>query len=498
MPRRRRRLLPIAAAAVLAATTFLALLSGAPSGATPAAHLGDRASEVRQAARADNHGFPRTLSFWKCINPQSLARYDMLVGFGYCPIGELKRGNPNGVFLLTPGLFPSNGADNGGMSVTYGSGLWHWGPGDVWPNGGCDKLAGGVNLGCMRPFDVQYDPLRNANGTAALIENGTSGHPGWNLSDPLGKGTRELVAKFFAYTAKVGGLYADGWDGAFSDNWIYGVIGQSWAYGPTLDTDRDGNVDDYAVLRKRWDDGLNEVGERIRSYLPGKIVGGNGNWYATKYGYHGADPNGWLKTSNLTMVENVDDHFYNGSMAAVDLASRWLGFRDPEGMPRYLLFQQAARTSSGDKLVVPQGVDPNEAKYMLDPGVLRSMRWGLTLALVAGAYYEIIAQGHHETRWWYDEYDGGKGVRRRGYLGQPVARPVRIQRAGVWRRDFAHGIALNNSTSKTVTIKLRRAYRHLRGTQNPRLNDGRPVTRVTLAAHDGLILLNAKQPKNTK
>ncbi len=246
--------------------------------------------EVRQAARADNHGFPRTLSFWKCINPQSLARYDMLVGFGYCPIGEMKRGNPNGVFLLTPGLFPSNGADNGGMSVTYGSGLWHWGPGDVWPNGGCDKLAGGVNLGCMRPFDVQYDPLRNANGTAALIENGTSGHPGWNLSDPLGKGTRELVAKFFAYTAKVGGLYADGWDGAFSDNWIYGVIGQSWAYGPTLDTDRDGNVDDYAVLRKRWDDGLNEVGERIRSYLPGKIVGGNGNWYATKYGYHGADP----------------------------------------------------------------------------------------------------------------------------------------------------------------------------------------------------------------
>ncbi len=167
-------------------------------------------------------------------------------------------------------------------------------------------------------------------------------------------------------------------------------------------------------------------------------------------------------------------------------------------MPRYLLFQQAARTSSGDKLVVPQGVDPNEAKYMLDPGVLRSMRWGLTLALVAGAYYEIIAQGHHETRWWYDEYDGGKGVRRRGYLGQPVARPVRIQRDGVWRRDFAHGIALNNSTSKTVTIKLRRAYRHLRGTQNPRLNDGRLVTRVTLAAHDGLILLNAKQPKNTK
>ena len=88
---------------------------------------------------------------------------------------------------------------------------------------------------------------------------GDSGNPGWNLSDPAGKGTRELVAKFFAYTAKLGGLYADGWDGAFSDNWIYGVIGQSWAYGPNLDTDRDGNVDDYTALRKRWDDGLEET-----------------------------------------------------------------------------------------------------------------------------------------------------------------------------------------------------------------------------------------------
>ena len=111
------------------------------------------------------------------------------------------------------------------MSVTYGSGLWHWGPGDVWPNGGCDSLPGGVNLGCIRQFSVDYDPLRNANGSAALITTARRDIRAGISPDPLGKGTRELVAKFFAYTAKVSGLYANGWDGVFSDNWIYGVIG---------------------------------------------------------------------------------------------------------------------------------------------------------------------------------------------------------------------------------------------------------------------------------
>jgi putative glycosyl hydrolase-like family 15 (GHL15) protein len=125
--------------------------------------------------------------------------------------------------------------------------------------------------------------------------------------------------------------------------------------------------------------------------------------------------------------------------------------------------------------------------------VMRSMRWGLTLALMAGAYYEIIVDDRHATLWWYDEYDGGKGIRRRGYLGQPLGPSVRLRTGGVWRRDFEQGIALNNSTSKSVSIELKKQYRRLRGTQNPRLNDGSVVTRVTLPPDDGLILLNVRQ-----
>ena len=416
----------------------------------------------------------------------------MVVAYAYCDIKALRRLNPSGVFLLQPGLFP-DGTDHtgkagyGGMSVTYGTGLWHWREGYGRRDGGCDKASGPVNVGCMREFSFDWDELRNADGSEAGIDNGTAGHRGWNLADPLGKGTRELVAKFTAYIAKVDGLYAQGWNGIFSDNWIYGVIGTPYVYGTKLDTNRDGKVDDLASLRKGWDNGLNEVGTRLRSYLPGKIVVGNGNWFGAST-YYGDDPEGWLKSANGTVVEGIE-RFYPAAGDLLKLSSQWLGYRSPK--PRYLLFMQKALDAKGYPLNVPSGTDPNDPKFMLDPNVMRSMRWGLTLSMMAGAYYEILLGGDQSTRWWYDEYDGGKGVRQRDYLGRVLGAPAAV-RPGVWRRDFERGIALNNSSSKAVTIDLKKQFRHLRGTQNPRLNNGKVVTSITLPGHDGVILLTVK------
>ena len=271
------------------------------------------ASTTSAPSLADSHGFPRTLSMYTCSETNDLARRDVIVGYAYCDIGKLRRLNPNGVFLLVPGLFPSGRndqgeADYGGMSVTYGTGLWYWRQGYSWKDGGCDRTQGPVNLGCMRQFSFDWDELRNANGTEAGKSNGTSGDRGWNLADPTGKGTRELVAKFFAYTAKVAGVYAKDWDGVYSDNWIYGLIGASYVYGPNVDADRDGKADDLTTLRKEWDNGLNEVGARIRSYLPGKIVVGNGNWLGSEK-YYGDEPDGWLKSANGTMVEGIERYY---------------------------------------------------------------------------------------------------------------------------------------------------------------------------------------------
>ena len=484
MSQRRPRKTPLGA--TVAATIAVALVA-----LVVAAVGSSRPTAVSANPRAAQHGFPRTLSVNKCVD--GVARRDMIVSYAYCDPRVIRRVNPKGIFLLQPGLFPDGSNGYGGMSVTYGTGLWFWREGYAWKNGGCDTLPGGVNLGCMRQFSFDYDQLNNADGSMAGISNGTSGHRGWNLADPVGKGTRELVAKFIAYSAKLSGVYARGWDGIFSDNWIYGVVGESWAYGPNLDTDRDGKVDDYRVLRKRWDDGLNDVGNRIRSYLPGKIVAGNGSWYPMKYGYHGTDPQGWLKASNATMVEGIQQ-FYNSSADLLRIAARWSSFRDPSGQPRYVMFLQDALTGSGEKLTIPADADPNKAEYMLDASVMRSMRWGLTLALMSGAYYEIHVNGNHSTLWWYDEYDGGKGIRRRGYLGQAV-KPAVALGGGVWRREFERGVAFNNSTAKSVVVTLKKPLRHLLGTQDRRVNNGRIVSRLTIPAHDGVILMNVKPTK---
>jgi len=476
----------VSAVAVVAALVALALGSGQ---AEP--------SVAAKAPKVDGHGFPRTLSFWKCGNDPAIAKRDMSVGYAACPDpAVLRRLNPKGIFLLTPGLFPKNLNEYGGMHVTYGQGLWYWRHGIAWKNGGCDTAPGPVNLGCIREFDLDWDYLWNANGTLAGINNGTDGHRGWNLVDPTGKGTRELVAKFFAYTAKVDGLYTKPWDGVFSDNWTYSALGQGWAYGPNIDANRDGKVDNQATLRRGWNDGLNEVGNRIRSYLPGKTVAGNGSWFPMWLGYNGTDRLGWLKASNATMVDDLQDWYNNGAGGPpklLQIASRWLAFKDPSGLPRYVLFREKALTNSGALLNIPSNGNPNNPKYLLNPGVMRSMRWGLTLALMGGAYYEIVVQRWDSTLWWYDEYDGGKGIRRRGYLGQALGPPVRLGAGRVWRRNFQKGIALNNSTSKAVRINLKRPFRHLRGPQNPHLNNGRIVTSVTLKGHDGLILLNVKR-----
>lgn len=471
-----------ASAGIVVAVTLTLVGVGATGGGSGTGN----AAAGRSPARADTHGYPRTLSFAKCGYENDVARRDMVVGGAYCNIEKLRKLNPRGIFLLQPGLYPSGTnpkgeADYGGMNVTYGSGLYYW-------TGGCDDAPGGVDLGCMRAFDFDVDFMHNADGSVAGIGNGTSGHRGWNIAEPIAKGTRELVAKVTAYAAKLDGLYRDRWSGIFSDNWIYGVIGASYAYGPNLDTDLDGTVDDQDDLRKRWDNALNEIGGMLASFLPGKTVAGNGNWLATR-AYHGDDPNGWLKSADGTMVEGIE-RYYDDAATLLKISSRWLSY--PSGQPRYLMFLQDALTDGGERLTAPSDVDPNTSRYMLDPGVMRSMRWGLTLALMAGAYYELLLDGHHATLWWYDEYDGGRGIRRRGYLGRALGPAVAV-REGVWRRSFQHGIALNNSTGRTVTIDLRRPYRHLRGTQNPQLNDGSVVRKVTLAGHDGVILLTAKE-----
>src|SRR5262249_29107787 len=211
----------------------------------------------------------------------------------------------------------------------------------------------------------------------------------------------------------------------------------------------------------------------------------NGAWYRPQDST-GSDPQGWLKASNYTAVEHMQDFAYKTPDDFLALTRRWLDYPDPRGQPRYMAVYEEALDASGNRL--PASSNPNNPAIMLRSDVMRSMRWGLTLSLMTDVYFGMTLGGDHNTRWWYDEYDGGDGIRRRGYLGQPLGAPI-VLANGLYRREFTNGIVLNNSSIGTQTIQLGGTFKKLRGSQNPTLNNGASVTSVTIPAHDGIILL---------
>jgi Carbohydrate binding domain/Hypothetical glycosyl hydrolase family 15 len=59
----------------------------------------------------------------------------------------------------------------------------------------------------------------------------------------------------------------------------------------------------------------------------------------------------------------------------------------------------------------------------------------------------------------------------------------------IWRRDFTHGTVLVNGTGTPQTVTLPAGYRRIAGTQSPAINNGAPVTSVTLAPQDAILLV---------
>jgi len=89
----------------------------------------------------------------------------------------------------------------------------------------------------------------------------------------------------------------------------------------------------------------------------------------------------------------------------------------------------------------------------------------------------------------FDEYDAQLG----GATSDP---PKRAWQSGVYRRDFQNGIVLVNPKGNGArTVNLETDFRKLQGKQDPTVNDGQTVRRVTLKDRDGLILMRVTSPR---
>jgi hypothetical protein len=468
------------ALAVLAGAVLLATALGA-AGARATGDITTAPPPRKPApvtSSVDTHGYPRTYHLYGGGPIDELARYDMVVSSRSNDAAGLRLRNPSGIFLMQPTLQGRQ------VHVTAPGGVVGW-------PGANDSVRGGKPLGGIRAVNPESDFLHNVDGS--LAGDGTI--LGWNLAGPAG--VPEHVAKVFTYAAKLSGLYrctvrvgkpgkqkrVNCWSGVHSDNWIFLPAA---LYGDNLDTNRDGVVDNEETLARSWSNGLTRLGNMVGSYLPGMVVGGNGAWWRPDL-YAGSDPKGWLKSTNYTLIEHMQNFSAKSILGA---ASTWLNFKDTFGRPRYMAVLQDATDLAGKRVLWPRN-DPNSFEAMTRPDVLRSMRWGLTLSLMTGVYYELIGDFYGnpiDSRWWFDEYDGGVGVHRRGYLGHPLGGYKTIKE-DVYRRDFKNGIAINNSTSSTQTINLGGQFKKLKGTQNPTLNDGSTLTSVSVPPKDGIILL---------
>jgi hypothetical protein len=123
----------------------------------------------------------------------------------------------------------------------------------------------------------------------------------------------------------------------------------------------------------------------------------------------------------------------------------------------------------------------------------QGFRYGFASCLLDNGYYYNDDAGNYNDFMTYDEYSFN--------LGAPTAGPnnpnngtyssggIAVYQNGVYRRDFANGIALVNPKGNgTQTVTLETSYKHLSGTQVPAINNGQTVTTVTLNDRDGVIL----------
>jgi len=289
------------------------------------------------------------------------------------------------------------------------------------------------------------------------------------------------------------GNYADG-------DWVRNGTTQAHNAASTYNAVLTGEKEFYTYLQTAW---------------PGSIqIGNAGNTFGiavTNY-YSATDAtlNSQLMTATSALsgviqggdIEHIIGRSYSieyyGSAATMQqwYATALANF----GGTKLLLFSQGNVQANGSDPVkfigsVPSAYSP----------AWQGARYGITAALMNNGYYfadnGVYDEETVSSRRWFDEYDnGGAGV---GYLGNPVAGSLGNAQAGawsngVWMREFQNGVVLWNpkgNGARTVNVaglvspSGHTGVKHINGTQDPAVNNGRAATSVTLQDRDGVILL---------
>ncbi|MFA6131759.1 MAG: putative glycoside hydrolase [Patescibacteria group bacterium] len=272
--------------------------------------------------------------------------------------------------------------------------------------------------------------LKNSSGNNISIWPGTSA---LNLTS----GWTEYLAGYAATSVYGSGL----WDGIFFDE-----VNDSAPSGST-------------ITNSQWADGYAKLFKTTRTMIgPDAIIITNGSSNSAFYNY------------------------INGRMFE-SFPTPWEGNGDWDTVEKNYLAMEGA--VGYDSIFFLNGNTNNTGEQ----NDYQTVRFGLTSSLLGGAYFGFdYGTESHAQLWEYDEYDA--------YLGEPKGEPEDLIdsdnttiKDSVWARDFTNGKVVVNATNQTQTVNLDGEYEKLHGTQDPNINNGAIVSRVTLPAEDGLVLL---------
>ncbi len=265
---------------------------------------------------------------------------------------------------------------------------------------------------------------------------------------PTGERWNEFLPRFIHQDILSSGL----WDGIFLDNTFSGI---SYFARSPVDLDRNGIADTKTAENAAWRAGMKKMLRTIHADDPKAIIMGNGG------AVYASDLNGAFF-----------EHFPSWSWG-----------------PNWKEFRNAVTKSRSPNLT---GLNVNTDNYDRQNDY-QLMRYGLTSALVGGGWYSFDrGDWGHDVLWWYDEYNTALGASR---SAPRLIQGAKRSGVGVWGRDFAHGLALVNSTDAKQHVRLSGVYEKIRGSQDPSINTGALVTSVELQPHDGVLLLRQSSPQ---
>jgi hypothetical protein len=274
------------------------------------------------------------------------------------------------------------------------------------------------------------------------------------------------------------------WNAAWSTGTSYpfatnldGIYFDNFFYQPRVDGDylQNGSSQSTSAEAQLWRNSFADAAAQFRTAMgAGYMMWGNvADWGSGSI-------QGYNQVLNGGVMESAIGQSYSyESQSWAKLMSSYATIMKALIPPGYLVFQQ----------------DGSSTDY-------QGMRYGLASCLLDNGYYHFntAGQGGGNNVAWFDELGSNLGPATAGpnnsNNGTYSNGGLTVWQNGVWRRDFANGIALVNPKGNGVqTVTLETTYKHLSGTQAPSVNNGQSVTTVTLNDRDGVILLRtSSQP----